>query len=307
MTGETQIVYVPGMQPKPPVEAHEELLWRCLLNGVGRADPSAARDLAQSRDSFRVAPWSRLFYDEQTEVEPDLPGIERLLMLDGPEDRDLQEARHWHKRIGRLIYLLSDKFPFLIDWVTSPEVDESLKETRRYFGDQDGVATRIRQLVADRLLASWTPGSRLLVIAHSLGSVIAYEVLWELSHRNNSEISVDLFMTLGSPLGLNFMRHRMINAREKGARQYPTNIRRWINLAAVGEMTALDRTFADDYHEMADLGLVESIIDETDLHTYFRGPDGLNVHKCYGYMANQRTGAALAAWLRDAWPAKVLE
>jgi hypothetical protein len=50
---------------------------------------------------------------------------------------------------------------------------------------------------------------------------------------------------------------------------------------------------------MAELGLVESIIDETDLQTYFRGPEGLNVHKCYGYMANQRTGAILAAWFRE--------
>jgi len=64
-------------------------------------------------------------------------------------------------------------------------------------------------------------------------------------------------------------------------------------------MTALDRTFADDYREMKNLGLIESIIDETNLQTWFRGPDGLNVHKCYGYMANERTGAALAAWLRE--------
>jgi len=299
MTGETQIVYVPGMQPKPPVEPYEEMLWRCLLNGVGRADPAIVRELAQHRDSFRIAPWSRLFYDEQAAMEPNLPGIERLLALDGPEERDVREASHWHKQIGRLIYLLSDKFPFLINWVANPDMEEALKETRRYFQDQDGVATRIRQLVADRFLASWTPDSRLLVIAHSLGSVIAFDTLWELSYHKESEIRVDLFMTLGSPLGLNFIRHRMLNARESGARRYPTNIRRWANLAAIGEMTALDRTFADDYREMTDLGLVESITDETDLQTYFRGPDGLNVHRCYGYMANRQTGAALASWLRE--------
>ena len=238
------------------------------------------------------------FMTRRPRLEPDLPGIERLLALDEPEDRDVREARHWHKRIGRLVYLLSDKFPFLIDWVVSPDLEEALQETRRYFQNQDGVATRIRQLVADRFLASWTPGARLLVMAHSLGSVIAFDVLWELSRRADSEIRVDLFMTLGSPLGLNFMRHRMLSAGESGARQYPTNIRRWANLAAVGEMTALDRTFADDYREMSDLGLVESITDETGLQTYFRGPDGLNVHKCYGYMANQQTGATLATWLR---------
>ncbi len=299
MTGETQIVYVPGMKPKPPVEDHEEMLWRCLLNGVGRVDSGVARDLAQRRDMFRVAPWSRLFYDEQTSVEPDLPGIDRLLTLDGPEERDVREARHWHKRIGKLVYLLCDTFPSLIDWFSDPNMDEALRETRRYFQDRDGVATCVRQHVADRFLASWTPGSRLLVIAHSLGSVIAFDALWELSHGSDSELSIDLFMTLGSTLGLNFMRHRMLNAKESGVRRFPTNIRRWVNLAAVGEMTALDRTFADDYREMVDLGLVDSIVDEPDLQTYFRGPAGLNVHKCYGYMANYRTGAAIVSWLRD--------
>jgi len=288
------------MKPKPPVAAHEAMLWRCLLNGVNRADPAVALELLQCRDSFAVAPWSQLFYDQQIAIEPDLPGIERLLARDGPEDRDVLEARHWHKRIGRLVYLLCDRFPWLIDWVVKPELEEALLETRRYFQDHDGVATRIRQLIADQLLASSSPGSRLLVIAHSLGSVIAFDALWELSYRRDSKITVDLFMTLGSPLGLNFMRHRMLNARETGARRYPTNIRRWANLTAIGEMTALDRTLADDYREMLDLGLVESITDDINLQTYFRGSGGLNVHKCYGYMANQRTGAALAAWFTQA-------
>ena len=46
-----------------------------------------------------------------------------------------------------------------------------------------------------------------------------------------------------------------------------------------------------------DLGLVERITDHVNLVNYFRGPDGLNVHKCYGYMVNERTGAVIA----DCW------
>ena len=296
----TQIVFVPGMKPKPPVEQHEETLWRCLLNGIGRADPDILASFEQSRDAFRVVPWSRLFYSEEKSIEPDLPGVERLLSLSGPEPQDIEEAGHWHKRIGKLFYLLTDQFPFLINFVLNPDQQATLKETQRYFLNRDGVATRIRQLVADRLLASWMPGSRLLVIAHSLGSVIAFDTLWELSRQSGSELRVDLFMTLGSPLGLNFMRHRMLNANAHGAERYPTNIRRWVNLSAIGEMTALDRSFADDFREMQTLGLVESISDVPDLQTYFRGPDGLNVHKCYGYMANAKTGAAVAQWFREA-------
>ena len=62
-------------------------------------------------------------------------------------------------------------------------------------------------------------------------------------------------------------------------------------------MTALDRRFENDFREMVALGLVERITDHLDVVNYFRGPEGLNVHKCYGYLANERTGAVLA----DCW------
>ena len=61
----------------------------------------------------------------------------------------------------------------------------------------------------------------------------------------------------------------------------------------------MDRRFADDYAPMLRLGLVESISDQTGLFNYFRGPEGLNVHKCYGYLVNPHTAAAVAGWWRE--------
>lgn len=298
MDGNTQILFVHGMKPKPPVEQHEETLWRCLLNGIERSDPGLAQQLALRRKIFRMVPWAQLFYAGETDITGDLPGVDQLISLPGPQEQDLREARHWHKRIGRLVYLICDAFPWLIDVVAKTEMKATLHDMLRYFDDEDGVGTRIRARVADAIVHASASGDRVLLIAHSLGSVIAFDVLWELSRRDDIDVRIDEFMTLGSPLGLNFMRHRMLNTHSKGVQRYPDNIGRWVNLAAVGEMTALDRTFADDYREMLKLGLVESIVDHNKLATYFRGADGqLNVHRCYGYMANVETGAAVAEWL----------
>lgn len=293
------IIYVPGMKPKPPAADHRKTLWRCLLEGVRRLEPELVPVLSRHGDLFRLVSWASLFYDTTGELKLDLPGIERLLKLPGPEEADRREALHWHKRLGRFVYLFSDAFPFLIDHVANPSLKATLQDTIRYFKNVDSVATRIRSLLADELAEAWRAGRRILLIAHSLGSVIAYDTLWELSWRLNSNVKVDTFMTLGSPLGLNFSRHRLLGAHHHGARRYPANIRRWWNLAAVGEMTALDRTFADDYKEMLKLGLVEEITDDNSLFTYFRGPEGLNVHKCYGYMVNERVAGAVARWWRE--------
>jgi pimeloyl-ACP methyl ester carboxylesterase len=285
------------MKPKPPADEHRAMLWRCLCEGIRRARPEIAADIAGKPEIFRLASWASLFYEEQRDIAIDLPGVERMFRLPGAELADIAEARHWHKRIGRLIYLLCDAFPGLIDFVANPDMKTTLVDIQRYFRNEQAVAERIRTLVADCLLDIWREGHEILLIGHSLGSVIAYDVLWDLSRRRNSDLRIDLFMTIGSPLGLNFVRHRLLSAHEHGARRFPSNIRRWENLSAIGEMTALDRVFANDYAPMLKHGLLESINDHTHLTTYFRGEEGLNVHKCYGYMINEQVGAVVADWL----------
>jgi hypothetical protein len=294
------IIYVPGMKPKPPAEIHRERLWQSLVEGLRRAQPEVAGDVAAHPDCFTLAAWGPLFYPETGDPSVDVPGLERLMSLSGPEPRDLEEARHWHKQLTRAMYLVADRLPFLIDLIAPEQLKASMLDSLRYLGNEDGAGERVRHYVAGVLEQAQADGRRILLLAHSLGSVIAWDVLWQLS-RADSPVRIDQLVTIGSPLGLNFMRHRLLSAHAAKEDRYPRNIRRWVNLSAVGELTALDRSFANDYRGMLRQGLVESITDHTDLMNYFRGPDGvLNVHKCYGYMINPRTAEVVANW----WQAK---
>ena len=159
------------------------------------------------------------------------------------------------------------------------------------------MADRIRDLLRTELERSWAAGERVLLMAHSFGSVIAWDTLWSLQGRGGP---VDLFLTLGSPLGTRYIQRRLLGAAATGAGRYPRGIRRWHNLAALGGLTALGHRFSEDFADMQRLGLVAGITDRTDLINPFRGPDGLNVHKCYGYFVNAATGAAIARWWRHA-------
>ncbi|MFF5447090.1 serine peptidase [Streptomyces sp. NPDC012888] len=74
-----------------------------------------------------------------------------------------------------------------------------------------------------------------VVIAHSLGSVVAYETMWE-----HPELEVELLITLGSPLALPhavFPRLEPAPIAELGRR--PPNVARWINLADPGDLVAI--------------------------------------------------------------------
>ncbi len=293
------IIYVPGMKPKPPAEIHRVNLWRALLEGARRTSPDVAENIAGGFDRFKLAAWPHLFYAQASDPDIDAPGLERLLSLPGPEPSDLTDARHWKKRLVRWFYLAVDSAPFLLKCIPAPQLKENLADSQRYLRNDDGIGDRIRAQVAEEIEAASRRGDRILLLAHSLGSVVAWDVLWQFSRLPKSTIEIDLMVTLGSPLGLDFMRSRLLGAAEQGPDRYPSNIRRWCNLSAVGELTALDKTMADDYREMLEMNLIDSISDQTDLKTYFRGPDGLNVHKCYGYLINSCTAKVIVDWWQE--------
>ncbi|QDQ10059.1 serine peptidase [Streptomyces spectabilis] len=74
-----------------------------------------------------------------------------------------------------------------------------------------------------------------VVIAHSLGSVVAYEALWA-----HPERQVELFLTLGSPLALpHAVFPRLDPAPADGVGERPPSVRRWVNVADLGDLVAL--------------------------------------------------------------------
>ena len=93
------------------------------------------------------------------------------------------------------------------------------------------------------LLEAWSAGEQVLLIGHSLGSVIAYDTLWELSRGERHENGrVSLFMTLGSPLASPMILRGVQGARLSGRERYPEIVDRWQNFSARGEITALHPT-----------------------------------------------------------------
>ncbi|MEE9141582.1 MAG: hypothetical protein V3U59_02635 [Gammaproteobacteria bacterium] len=290
-----RILFVPGMRPKPPAEEHRDLLWGCLSEGVRRADPRVVLDKA----CFEVIAWNPLYYDTHRDIELDRPWVEQMLERPGPDDRDRAESGSLRWRFYWALFTLLDRFPGLVKYVRQKWILEGAAETRRYFENTEGIADAIREPLAERIVEEHHAGNRVLLIGHSLGSVIAFDTLWELSRASGSEASVDLFLTLGSPLGLRFIKKRLRGAGQKGAERYPSNIRRWVNIASVGELKALDPSLRDDFAEMTRYGLVHEVTDlSADFFNYYREQGRLNVHKSYGYLLNPITGRVIADWWR---------
>ena len=109
------------------------------------------------------------------------------------------------------------------------------------------------------------------------------------------DAGVDLFLTAGSPLGQNTVQRHLLGKKESGARRYPSNVRNWINIAAIGELTATDRQLRNDFGAMVKLGLVDDIVDH-EVFNYYHMHGHLNVHAEYGYLVNEVTGQCVVDW-----------
>ena len=62
MSSINRIIFIPGKNPKPPVEEHRQQLLRCLRRGVERADPAVAQEIEADSQAFRLIAWNPLYY-----------------------------------------------------------------------------------------------------------------------------------------------------------------------------------------------------------------------------------------------------
>ncbi len=187
--------------------------------------------------------------------------------------------------------------PWLVDLIPDPHMKNTLQQANRYFENHHGLAEEARGLLIDAVSEAWREQVPICVIGHSLGSVIAFDALWELDHIEHSRAQVDLFLTFGSPLGSNFVRKRMLGAGYEHGRRVPGNIRTWVNLPAVGDHISLDKDFEQDFGEMLNADAVHEILQPTKpLYNLYRDENGLNPHRAYGYLCHREAGAAIQNW-----------
>ncbi|MGW2841099.1 hypothetical protein ACWCWD_25305 [Streptomyces sp. NPDC001493] len=107
-------------------------------------------------------------------------------------------------------------------WTSGAQLLPVLSQVGRYLGrkepDGDGIALDVR--IRERVLAGLDPSRPLVVISHSLGTVVAYEAL----HQYTGPVA--LWVTLGSPLAMGALVLQRLTPRPP---RTPPGVERWLN------------------------------------------------------------------------------
>lgn len=118
-------------------------------------------------------------------------------------------------------------------------------------------------------------GGPVIVIGHSLGTVIAYDVLAE---AGSADRQVLLLATLGSPLG-----NPVVQPLVAQPLRVPASVRLWLNVADPFDLVAFDTTLDDEFH--GGPGVIDVQVDNPSP----------NSHAACGYLRQEPVRAAVAA------------
>lgn len=281
----THFVLVHGIRPKPEPDVLRESCRFFLGQSSGSAlDPGQVQvaywaDLA----GYASVPDDRgtvRRYSFREYVTLGGLGLARRRVVDGVE-RHLAAFlnRAEAPDAGEVVRFLGGALVLLEDPMAAQVMRAFVRDVHAYFysGIREAVKDRVREA-----LGRVPAGARVALVGHSLGSVVAVDVL--LSDRR----PVDWLLTLGSPLGFNAVRAKLAFRPDEfdGLRALAP---RWDNLYDPVDVVSLDADLADD--------LPAAAPNDLKVRNEFVNAEGRrNHHALYGFLGHPVTGGLVAAF-----------
>ena len=175
----------------------------------------------------------------------------------------------------------------LMGWIverTMRDLDFYYDRNRRILG-RDGQPKEARRVLMDELTNTLLPlkDERIMLIAHSMGTIISYDVLRDIGRRDRT-FAVPHFVPIGSPLGMPHVKaniHRERSYSTIPVRTPTVVTERWVNYADRSDPVAIDTHLRDDFGPN-DAG--KQVEDDMVLNDYLSPSGEKSAHKSYGYL-----------------------
>ncbi|WP_188007802.1 lipase/acyltransferase domain-containing protein [Photobacterium damselae] len=269
-------IAIHGRSNKPPAHILEDSWLRAINDGRKHVNQPLI-----NKSQFSMGYYANVFYQQPLYFDPepylpDIPSNHSPIPLAVDEDHlsEMMEQNKWHLDNRFFEPLLSEFGVYrALNYLSKPLLRYWLTDVYRYFHDLAFALEIEKPLI--KLLQQYRHHS-ITLISHSLGTVIAYNVLQKLAaQRTTQDITIDKWITLGSPLGLASVKAQL-KRNLQGSLSVPENVSAWHNYSDKRDIVCIDGDLADDF---ARNNSGVSVQDFQVVNAYPGNP-----HKSYGYL-----------------------
>jgi len=295
------IIGIHGLKNKPDPETLKKWWKASIYEGLGKHGYS-------DDFKFEMAYWADLDYPKP--LDPNQTDPEHPLFIPAPYsiEVDAEEQKENSSLKKKILINLEASLDHIFLRENSLGGLEKIadKAMQRMFSDLDiyyhgfcqyrcsqTAKSAFRQRLAD-LLHKYRH-QNILLIGHSMGSIIGYDTLTQLT----PDISIESFLTLGSPLGLPIIIKKILQEQNQEVTPEskpitPENIRnKWWNFADLDDKVALIYRIANDYAPNSQ-GLIP---EDFQVDNRYQFGDEINPHKAYGYLRTPEVSEHISKFL----------
>ncbi|UCH66410.1 MAG: alpha/beta hydrolase [Ignavibacterium sp.] len=284
------ILGIHGLGNKPSKKILEDWWRNSILEGLEGINKN------KFNLNFELIYWADVLNDkplDETIIDKEDPYYVREKYISAPENFIPTPHSFRKKVLGFLekqmdkIFLnedLSINYSFISDII----IHKYFKELEIYYTeecyDQNKAKCAAKDIIRNKVvyILNKYKDEEIMIIAHSMGSIIAYDVLTFIL----PEIEIDSLVTMGSPLGLPIIMSKIaseqnIRLQRKKRLETPPGVKRnWFNFSDLGDKVAINFDLGDDYNDNANgVKPIDFIV-----HNNYEINGERNPHKSYGYL-----------------------
>jgi hypothetical protein len=303
------IIGIHGVGNKPPKRILKSWWERAIQEGlqrIGRPD---------LKFRFELVYWAHLLYSQPQQLQiknkshplyvedPYVPG--RLRSAKTAPSRLRKKLLDFAEKILDKIFLSEHRL-LNVDVISDFIIRNKFRDLDLYYHDTNiegrRSGFRARAMIRRALAHTLNQHKRddILLIAHSMGSIVAYDVLI----HEAPNVKIHSLVTLGSPLGLAAIIKKILIELKKDFRvekkaPTPENIQRaWYNLSDLNDHIAMNYNLADDFAKNTRGVGPQDVIVNNDYE--FEGVR--NHHKSYGYLRTAEMAEIIYKFLTERPP-----
>lgn len=300
------IIGIHGLANKPEKDVLADWWHRSIREGLAKNC-----DFQNRSFDFEMIYWADLLYKNPVHEE-EIFNFDKLYNKEPYVASDADELERYDDDVvdtfiagvlglvGTTVDIAKERFEMekFADWVLGKVLKDLdfYYDEKRKIGDRSNPKNKVlaRTVLMNELKKALLrrKDDDIMLIAHSMGTIIAYDVLRDIRHLA-PDFKLAHFVTIGSPLGLPYVKRKIIAEREYKGTESETKSEKdrvrtptvvtgsWINYADRKDPVALDVHLRDDYRANTHNVRVKDDL----VANGYKSPAGEpNHHKSYGYL-----------------------